>query len=55
MRMSSRVADETAMTWPVAALAVLLLGFVVAYGSVLQSRLGTTSRSDTRTRAESDD
>jgi len=27
------------MIWPVAALAVFLLGFVVVYGSVLQSRL----------------
>jgi hypothetical protein len=29
------------MIWPVAALAVFLLGFVVLYGSRLQSRLGT--------------
>jgi len=29
------------MIWPVAALAVLLLGFVVVYGSRLQSRLET--------------
>jgi hypothetical protein len=28
------------MLWPAAALAVLLLAFVVAYGTVLQSRLG---------------
>ena len=27
------------MIWPVAALAVFLLGFAVVYGSVLQSRL----------------
>ena len=27
------------MIWPAAALAVLLLGFVVVYGSTLQSRL----------------
>ena len=27
------------MIWPVAALAVLLLGFVVVYGSRLQARL----------------
>lgn len=27
------------MIWPVAALAVFLLGFVVVYGSVLQARL----------------
>ena len=27
------------MIWPVAALAVFLLGFVVVYGSVLQSRV----------------
>ena len=29
------------MIWPVAALAVFLLGFVIVYGSVLQSRIGT--------------
>ena len=29
------------MIWPVAALAVFLLGFVVVYGSRLQSRLET--------------
>jgi len=29
------------MIWPVAALAVFLLGFVVLYGSRLQSRLET--------------
>jgi hypothetical protein len=29
------------MIWPVAALAVFLLGFVVVYGSVLQSRAET--------------
>jgi hypothetical protein len=27
------------MLWPVAALAVFLLGFVVAYGSMLQARI----------------
>jgi len=27
------------MIWPVAALAIFVLGFVVVYGSVLQSRL----------------
>jgi hypothetical protein len=44
------------MIWPVAALAVFLLGFVVAYGSVLQSRLGTTrGRSDVPALAEPDD
>jgi hypothetical protein len=34
------------MIWPVAALAVFLLGFVVVYGSRLQSRLeaGLTTR-----------
>lgn len=31
------------MVWPVAALAVLLLAFVVVYGSVLQSRLEACS------------
>jgi hypothetical protein len=29
------------MIWPVAALAVFLLGFVVVYGSVLQARVET--------------
>jgi len=32
-------ADTRPMIWPVAALAVFLLGFVVVYGSVLQSRV----------------
>ena len=32
-------ADIPRMIWPVAALAVFLLGFVVVYGSVLQARL----------------
>jgi hypothetical protein len=32
-------ADIASMIWPVAALAVFLLGFVVVYGSVLQARL----------------
>ena len=32
-------ADTSRMIWPVAALAFLLLGFVVVYGSRLQSRL----------------
>ena len=31
--------DDRYVIWPAAALAVLLLGFVVVYGSVLQSRL----------------
>ena len=31
--------DIALMIWPVAALAVFLLGFVVVYGSVLQARL----------------
>jgi len=36
------------MIWPVAALAVLLLGFVIGYGSALQARLETafTTRSE---------
>jgi hypothetical protein len=29
------------MIWPVAALAVFLLGFVIVYGSVLQARVET--------------
>jgi hypothetical protein len=33
------LADANRVIWPVAALAVLFLGFVVVYGSVLQSRL----------------
>lgn len=32
-------ADDDRVIWPVAVLAVLLLGFVVVYGSTLQSRL----------------
>jgi hypothetical protein len=32
-------ADTCRMIWPVAALAFLLLGFVVVYGSRLQARL----------------
>ena len=43
------------MIWPVAALAVVLLGFVVVYGSVLQSRLGAMDGSDLRTATETDD
>jgi lipopolysaccharide export LptBFGC system permease protein LptF len=31
--------DRCDMIWPVAALAVLVLGFVVVYGSLVQSRL----------------
>ena len=34
-------ADTRSMIWPAAALAVLLLGFVVVYGSVLQARVET--------------
>jgi hypothetical protein len=37
-------ADTSRMIWPVAALAVFLLGFVVVYGSVLQARLETGAR-----------
>jgi hypothetical protein len=32
-------ADGSAMIWPVAALAVFLLAFVIVYGSVLQTRV----------------
>jgi hypothetical protein len=35
-------ADGAHMIWPVAALAVLLLGFVIGYGSALQARLEST-------------
>jgi hypothetical protein len=36
------------MIWPVAALAVFVLGFVVVYGSLVQSRLEMgPSRTDT--------
>jgi hypothetical protein len=31
--------DTCTVLWPVAALAVFVFGFVVVYGSVLQSRL----------------
>jgi hypothetical protein len=49
-------ADASPMIWPAAALAVFLLGFVVFYGSVLQSRLGTTDgASDALAGAETDD
>jgi hypothetical protein len=34
--------DAEEMIWPVAALAVGLLGFVLAYGSVVQSRLASS-------------
>jgi len=34
-------ADTGRMIWPVAALAVFLLGFVVVYGTRLQARLET--------------
>jgi hypothetical protein len=41
------------MIWPVAALAVFLLGFVVVYGSVLQARteagMGTRMHEDSVT------
>jgi hypothetical protein len=38
-RQGARDADTSRMIWPVAALAVFLLGFVIAYGSVLQARV----------------
>jgi hypothetical protein len=34
--------DAEQMIWPVAALAVGLLGFVIAYGTVVQSRLASS-------------
>jgi hypothetical protein len=34
--------DAEQMIWPVAALAVGLLGFVVVYGSIVQSRLASS-------------
>jgi hypothetical protein len=44
------------MLWPVAALAIFLLGFVVVYGSVLQARtetgLATGADEDTRTHTD---
>ena len=36
---SPQHADTRPMLWPVAALAVFMLGFVVVYGSVLQARI----------------
>jgi hypothetical protein len=36
------------MIWPVAALAIFLLGFVVVYGSVLQARTETGLATGTR-------
>jgi hypothetical protein len=37
-------ADIRSVIWPVAALAAVFLGFVVVYGSVLQTRLEAPSR-----------
>ena len=34
-----RIVDEASMLWPVAALAGLLLTFVIVYGSIVQARL----------------
>jgi hypothetical protein len=42
------------MVWPVAALAVLMLGFVVAYGSVVQSRLESYAGRAPDTRGETE-
>ena len=39
MSRASRLADASPMIWPAAALAVFLLGFVVVYGSRLQTRV----------------
>jgi hypothetical protein len=33
--------DDAIMLWPVAALAGLLLTFVIVYGSIVQARLNT--------------
>jgi len=41
IRSASQSADTARMIWPVAALAVFLLGFVIVYGSRLQTRLET--------------
>ena len=38
--------DTRAMLWPVAALAVFILGFVVVYGSVVQARLTLDRKRD---------
>jgi hypothetical protein len=41
--------DRSDMIWPVAALAVVVLGFVVIYGSLVQSRLEVgQGRNDSR-------
>lgn len=37
--MTRALADDTLMIWPVAALAVLILCFVVGYGSRIQARV----------------
>jgi lipopolysaccharide export LptBFGC system permease protein LptF len=37
-------ADRASMIWPVAALAVFLLAFVIVYGTVLQSRVESALR-----------
>jgi hypothetical protein len=42
MSRAPRYADEYRVIWPAAALAILLLGFVVVYGSTLQTRLGSS-------------
>jgi hypothetical protein len=39
-------ADDQRVIWPAAALAVLLLGFVVLYGSALQARLAIDADGD---------
>ena len=42
--------DGCAMFWPVAALAVFILGFAIVYGSVVQSRLEANRKESSRTR-----
>ena len=39
MALEGERVDNRTMIWPVAALAVFVLGFIVVYGSLLQSRL----------------
>ena len=46
MQPTRAAVDSTLMIWPVAALAVLLLCFVVGYGTRLQARTETSR--DTR-------
>jgi len=51
MSRKALTADNRPMIWPVAALAVLVLGFVVVYGSLVQARLEVGQRRRDSSRA----